>query len=140
MFVMIKVKSTTESLELLPKDSYHLSERSDEVCLSFTSSVKKPCTCTLSDITPLSKALSQLLLNDVENTSTPIVKALPQLTDVSDFDSNPCENSGASTNTFCEMGDHCMWFQVAWSLKGFKNQKFEGKSVIDLWHKHSFIS
>ncbi|KAG8323664.1 hypothetical protein J6590_001407 [Homalodisca vitripennis] len=37
-------------------------------------------------------------------------------------------------------GDQCVWYQMQRTLKGFRDCKSQGKSITDLWYKHSFLS
>uniref|UniRef100_A0A1B6M2I9 Uncharacterized protein n=1 Tax=Graphocephala atropunctata TaxID=36148 RepID=A0A1B6M2I9_9HEMI len=39
-----------------------------------------------------------------------------------------------------ESDDQCVWYQMQRTLKGFRDSKSQGKSVTDLWYKHSFLS
>lgn len=65
MFVFLKKKNTeTVSSEwLLPKDHYKLSDRSQQVCFSFTPSTSKPCSC-VADLDKLTQNMTALSISD----------------------------------------------------------------------------
>lgn len=121
MFVMLKTRQGKcyDSEWLLPKDHYKLSERAQQVCFTFKTLSSKPCVCHVGDnqFEILSQSMAALRVSE----------------SIVTFEKESCEG------VTVESADQFMWFQTPRSLKGFRDCKSKGRSITDLWYKHSFI-